>query len=103
MLTKMKTDFVVTDDTKKRIQARLSEPSPYPPIAALLLSKDMSSNEPYWTVSYYDHRVVEGPDFIGLLIEASGLHLVLPQPNIIDALSGMQLEWDGSRFLVKAQ
>jgi hypothetical protein len=101
MLWKAETGLVVTERAKQAISARVAEPRSYPAVPALLLSQDMQTKTTQWEVALYDRRTVEGRNFDGVLIQPSGLDLVLIQSNLIELLNRMQLDWDGARFLVK--
>ena len=101
MLWKAETSLVVTQRAKRAISERVAQTKSYSAVPALLLGQDMRSKETHWEVALYDRRNVNGASFEGVLIEPDGLELILMQPNLLEVVNGMLLDWDGADFIVK--
>ena len=86
---------------QQKLRRLLEDISEYPAIPGLLWSRNVESGDQRWTVGFYDRRVVEGADFVGVIAEAGGIEFVSPQCNLVVHLEGMELDWHEGGFLVK--
>ena len=100
MLEKIDVTLTVTPAAKTQLLRFLSEIKDYPALPGLLWSTDAASRQERWTVGFYDRRTVEGADFRGVLITAGDVEFVSPQAHLAAGLQGMQLDWQGDRFVV---
>lgn len=100
MLQKIDIVMLVTPVARAQILKLLGETKAYPAVPALLWSRDTDSQEQRWIVGFYDRRVVEGDDFLGVLLNVGDLEFVSSQGHLIANLQGMQLDWQDNQFVV---
>lgn len=100
MLWKADTSLIFTERLLQWISIQLAESSLESPIPALLLAIDPKTRNTWWEIVYYERKVVDGKDFDGLLLRVSELEVVFPQGSWVTKLEGMQLDWDGSRYVM---
>jgi Fe-S cluster assembly iron-binding protein IscA len=102
MLDRLDAEFTITQAARERIEAHLKRSASSTKFPALMLEKRGASIL-RWQIAYYDRDVVLGPDFKALVVEASGLQIILPQWNFADLVRRAQLDWTGSCYTVNGQ
>jgi hypothetical protein len=101
MLKRVKPGLTMTPRARERIEATVSSAT-YPAIAALLYGRDESSGggEESWRIGLYDQHEIELTDFGAVVMVLGDFELILPQPSFLPRIEGMQLDWDGKRYLI---
>lgn len=102
MLKRVKSALTMTPRARERIEATVSSAT-FPAIAGLLYGRDESSGSgaECWRIGLYDQNEIELTDFGAVVMVLGDFELILPQPEFLPRIEGMQLDWNGKGYLIQ--
>ena len=102
MLENTDVGLSISMDAQARLKDELAKITEFSAMPGLLWGRNHDEGVWRWTIGYYDRRVVEGEDFMGLLINISDFEIVVPKPQqqLVSNLEGMVLDVRAGKFVV---